>query len=81
MLISPLVFEWRRLLKRVLYKTIKHMFRKANQCVHVLAIMGQQNQSPLSFYSSPPVDMVPCLGTDVSFGMFTRNSASNLDSG
>ena len=71
-LLKPLVLECRNLIKRITYSYLRHVYREANFSADCLAKKGQQLQSPLSFFCSPPMDMIPFLRNDVSFVMYPR---------
>ena len=76
-LLNPILFECRNLLMRFPHKTIKHIYREANQCVDFLAKKGAKSQFPLTVLCSPSEDVYPSVVADIVGVSYPRFVATN----
>lgn len=70
--ISPILGDCRLLVTRFDQIQFKHCYREANQCADSFARMGISNNLELTYFESPPVDIVSVFENDFNGMYFNR---------
>ena len=62
--VSSILEDCRHLIAMIPQTTVTHVFREANRSADWLANLGLNLDVDFILYSSPPVDLIPCLEAD-----------------